>query len=227
MRFDGRGDAAAESITRPVEFAGHDLGIVTATDNLQDAPAGPAEFALPQVYLVDGKLVADLRSVQVLYNGPDSASCVEAAGQGCWLIGAERATGTYDPDTHAFTLQWFSGQSFTSSSAGTVVHLAGRFVGAKTSLPAGHTVELGTQSFAAGAPGQVQSVADDSRTYEQSTGSQAPAGSTTAGIRTSMRATSVSEAARVAEPFAITGAATAIVLQLMVFLEFGRKRRTT
>lgn len=141
VAFNRRGEALSSSIAEPVRFGSHLLGIVSATQDLQDAPDGPGLFALPHIYVTGGRVLADVRSVQALYD------------RGCWLVGAERATGTYDAANHRLTLSWFSGQSFVSQSAGTAVHLAGVFVGAAPKpIAAGNVVELGTASFAAGSP---------------------------------------------------------------------------
>ncbi len=227
--FNSHGSAVANTIAEPTTFAGHVLGLVSSTDNLQDAPTGPAEFALPQVYLVNGKLVADLRSVQVLYNGPDDASCAQAAGQGCWLVGAERATGTYDARTHAFTLDWFSGQSFTPDSAGTIVHLAGTFVGAKKPVPKGHVVELGTQSFSAGNPSQAETAAASHSSSSTGTNHHL----TTAAKRRLRRrraaelALKEQTAGRSTSPKIFAIGEAAVVLDVLALLAFGRKRRTS
>ncbi|HVW79549.1 MAG TPA: hypothetical protein VHB69_01235 [Mycobacteriales bacterium] len=151
--FDGRGNAVAQSITRPVAFGKHLLGLVSSAQDLQDAPTGPGLFSLPHIYVTGDKVLADVRSVQVLYGGQADTTCASGAGAGCWLIGAERATGTYDAATRHITLSWFSGQSFVPQSAGTAVHLSGTFVGAEPKPVSTHgVVELGTSSFSAASP---------------------------------------------------------------------------
>lgn len=148
--FDRDGNAIANSISKPVAFGSHRLALVSSARNLQDAARGPALFSLPKIYVAGTKAYADLRSLQVLYGGLAGTTCAGASGYGCWLIGTERATGTYNPATHRLTLTWFTGQSFVGASAGTAVHLAGIFHGSPRALSAGSTVELGTSSFAAG-----------------------------------------------------------------------------
>lgn len=150
--FDSRGNAVAASITRPVAFGSHLLSLVSSGQDLQDAPTGPATFALPHLYVTGSRVLADVRSVQVLYDGAAGSTCASGAGSGCWLIGAQRATGTYDARTRHLTLSWFSGQSFVRQSAGTAVHLSGVFEGAPKTVRQGQAVELGTASFAAGPP---------------------------------------------------------------------------
>jgi hypothetical protein len=150
LTFDGHGDARSDTITAPARFGRHTFGVVTAAQNLQDAPRGGQAFALPRIYLIGNKVHADLRSVQILYDGVAGSSCASASGYGCWLVGAEQATGTYNASTREMTLSWFSGQSFTPASAGTTIHLQGRFVGAPHRVAKGTTVDLGTASFAAG-----------------------------------------------------------------------------
>jgi hypothetical protein len=149
--FDSRGNPVATSLTQPVRFGSHLLSLVSSGQDLQDAPTGRATFAFPHLYVTGTKVLADVRSIQALYDGAAGTTCASGAGSGCWLIGAERATGTYDAQTHRVTLSWFSGQSFVQESAGTVVHLSGVFVGAKPKpLKRGTAVDLGTSSFAAG-----------------------------------------------------------------------------
>ncbi|HEX3899852.1 MAG TPA: hypothetical protein VHW74_11815 [Mycobacteriales bacterium] len=151
--FDGHGDAVARSIAQPASFGRHTLGIVSASQDLQDAPTSPGLFSLPHIYVTGHQVLADVRSIQVLYDGHADTTCASGAGAGCWLVGAERATGTYDASTHRITLTWFSGQSFVPQSAGTAVHLSGVFVGAKPKpLTKTSVVELGTSSFAAASP---------------------------------------------------------------------------
>jgi hypothetical protein len=152
-RFDGHGNAVASSIAQPASFGKHTLGIVSSSQDLQDAPTGAGLFSLPHLYVTGDRVLADVRSIQVLYDGRADTTCATGAGAGCWLVGAERATGTYDAATRHVTLTWFSGQSFVPQSAGTAVHLSGVFVGAKPKpLTKTSVVELGTSSFAAASP---------------------------------------------------------------------------
>jgi hypothetical protein len=130
------------SITEPARFDGNDLSLGTASQNL---------FASPQIYLIGKQIAADVRSVQAAYGG------------GEWQVGAQHATGSYDARTHQLELQWLSGQSFTAASAATGIHLSGRFTGVLRRVPPGTTVDLGTESFAAGKPaGAVHTVAEQS-----------------------------------------------------------------
>jgi hypothetical protein len=122
----GRYSSAARSV-----FDGDALGLATSSASY----AGP-----PRLYLVAGKVNADVRSVVASYRG------------GAYPIGAERATGRYDAHSKRISLQWFSGESFTAASAATEVHLEGTFQGAVKSVAKGTTVNLGTASFAAGRP---------------------------------------------------------------------------
>jgi hypothetical protein len=112
-------------------------------------------YAPPRLYLVGDQVSADVRSVEASYDG------------GQWPIGAELASGRYDAATHRLSLQWFSGESFTPTSAGTSVHLVGRFVGSDRPLRKGATVQLGTASFAAGSPAAVTSAVQTTRTRTQ------------------------------------------------------------
>jgi hypothetical protein len=156
--FNGRGEPVAETIAQPARFGAHEFALVTSARNLQDAARGPALFALPKIYVAGSRAYADLRSLQALYGGLAGSTCASASGYGCWLIGTERATGTYQAATHRLTLSWFTGQSFVGSSAGTAVHLTGLFRGIAVPLHQGASVELGTSSFAAGGS-QIEPVA--------------------------------------------------------------------
>jgi hypothetical protein len=158
--FDSDGNAVADTIASPVRFGAHTLGLVSAARNLQDAADQAPVFTAPRIYVSGTTAYADLRSLQVLYGGFAGSSCANASGYGCWLIGAERATGSYDPHTHRLTLSWFTGQSFVPSSAGTVAHLSGIFDGTARPVPQGDTVDLGTSSVAAGSPHAAAVVAD-------------------------------------------------------------------
>lgn len=117
--------------------------------------ARSSQLAAPRIYLVGSQVVSDLRSADADYDG------------GQWSVGAERATGHYDATSHHLSLQWFSGQSFTPSSAGTEVHLAGTFTGTIRRVPEGTTIDLGTASFAAGASTAVVETAAHTTTHHQ------------------------------------------------------------
>jgi hypothetical protein len=119
----------AGSISDPARFDGRDLVLASASQGV---------YAAPRIYLIGNRVIADVRPVEVRYNAGD------------WPVGAERATGRYNPSSRQLTLQWFSGESFTSASAGTGVHLSGSFVGSIRRVARGTTVNLGTASFAAG-----------------------------------------------------------------------------
>jgi hypothetical protein len=103
--------------------------MATSPNDVQDAPGGPAAFSAPEALWQDGNLVVDLRALDVTYRGPADSTCASAAGNGCWQEGSRQATGTYDPATGAFSLEWFSSQAFTGASAAVTFHLAGTFVG--------------------------------------------------------------------------------------------------
>jgi hypothetical protein len=116
---------------------------------LRTAPQGI--YPPPRLYLVGDQISADVRSVEASYGG------------GQWPIGTELATGHYNRATRRLSLRWFSGESFTPTSAGTSVHLVGRFVGAEHQLRKGTTVQLGTASFDAGAPDAVTAAVQQAR----------------------------------------------------------------
>lgn len=127
QRFDAGGNAVADAIAQPARFDDRRFGIVTAARNLQDEATGPRLYDPPRIYLTPTGVVADVRSVQVLYGGVPGSTCATAEGYGCWVVGVQRATGSYDPNTRQLSLSWFTGQSFVAESAGTVVHLSGQF----------------------------------------------------------------------------------------------------
>ena len=237
--FADNGTPLATAITKPVEFDGQPLGIVSDSRDLQDAPSGPSTFAPARVYLVGhDQLVADMRSIQALYAGPHGESCVQATGDGCWLIGSDDATGTYNPTTHRFELSWYTGQSFSTTSAGTDVHLAGVFHGAVRPVGQGRDIDLGTQSFVAGPPGsigQVNDAADRSdgkhadrprtgpRNASRSNGAGAPGRRTTAS---SLRPTDASGGKQVGSPTAFVIGELLVLLNVLALLAVGLRRRS-
>jgi hypothetical protein len=127
--FDGRGDSRADAVVTPVAYAGHRLGLATATEDVQDAPYGPKTFPAPVALVQGSTLVVDLRSLHLTFDGYPGTTCRSAHGHGCWLVGSRSARGTWSPGTSAFTLDWTAGQGFAGPSAAAEFHLAGHFVG--------------------------------------------------------------------------------------------------
>ena len=129
--FAANGDSLANAIVKPVKFFAVAFSIST---NPVD-PQTQRKVAPPTVYLKDGKLTADLSSWGVTWNKqvfnqgapkPVSDTAAKAPGQEKaekvwdWVAGkylesapaptltGKAATGTYDPKTGRFTLEWTS-----------------------------------------------------------------------------------------------------------------------
>lgn len=129
--FDGAGNALADAITQPTMWFNVAFSIST---NRVD-PQTQTEVPPPTIVLEDGELTADLSSWAASWNRqefnqgapkPVPSTGAQAPGQeqaervwdwvaGKYLEAAPRststgdgATGTYDPDTGAFVLEWTS-----------------------------------------------------------------------------------------------------------------------
>ena len=129
--FDGKGHSLADAITTPTKFFGVNFSISTNAVDLQTKTDVPP----PTVVLRGNKLQADLSSWAASWNNqnfnqgapkPVSSTGAKAAGQEQaertwdwvaqkWLESAPKATvtgkgatGTYNPSTKAFTLEWTS-----------------------------------------------------------------------------------------------------------------------
>lgn len=126
--FNAHGDSREGRIVIPARFGALRFGFATSTRDEQDAPTGAAAFPQPSAVIEGSKLRIDLRSLVVSYGGRPGATCAETFGGGCWELGSENASGTYDAATGHFTLQWFSGRSFTPKGDSIEVHLEGTFV---------------------------------------------------------------------------------------------------
>ena len=110
--FDDAGNATAEAIFEPVTFFAVDFG--GATD---------PEEAVPTIEAVDGELSGDLSAFTAYYGGGNfnqGAPKPDGSGDG--------PTGTIDPATGAFVIEWtslISGGSFDGFTG--VWHLEGTF----------------------------------------------------------------------------------------------------
>jgi hypothetical protein len=129
--FDGGGNALADAITLPTKWFGVSFSISTN----QVDPQTQTEVPPPTIVLEDGKLTADLSAWAASWNGqefnqgapkPVLSTGAQAPGQEQaervwdWVAGkfleaapkststGDGATGTYDPETGAFTLEWTS-----------------------------------------------------------------------------------------------------------------------
>ncbi len=125
--FDAHRNALATDIIKPVEFGNFALSLATSAKDEQDAPTGPAAFPVPVAQVTGSQLSIDLRSLVLLYGGYPSSTCAQHYGTGCWELGSVSAGGTYDAATHAFVIQWFTGESFVPQGDSLEFHLAGTF----------------------------------------------------------------------------------------------------
>ncbi len=149
--FDADGNSLANAITMPTKWFNVDFSIST---NPVD-PQTKTEVAPPTVVNDDGQLTADLSSWAASWNGqefnqgapkPVSSTGAKAVGQEeaervyDWVaerflesapeatVTGDGATGTYDPETGAFVLEWTSyieGGAFNSFTG--LWHLEGVF----------------------------------------------------------------------------------------------------
>ena len=119
--FDDAGDALAAAITEPVKFFGVAFG--TATEPVQVQEDGEVETPAPVITATDGTLGGDLSAMTAYYSGA-------AFNQGAPKpAGSEPGpTGTIDPETGDYVLEWSSqivGGSFDTFIG--VWHLEGTF----------------------------------------------------------------------------------------------------
>jgi len=129
--FDSEGNSLADAIMTPTKFFGVKFSISTNSVDLQTKTA----VAPPMVWLQNGKLTADLASWAASWNNQDFnqgapkpvlSTGAKAPGQAQadrvwdwvsqeWLDSAPKptvngadASGTYNPTTHTFVLEWTS-----------------------------------------------------------------------------------------------------------------------
>lgn len=126
--FDARRNSRQDRIIEPVRFGKLALGFATSAYDEQAAANGAPAFPRPAAIRTASGIQVDLRSLVVSYGGPAGATCRTSLGIGCWQLGSENATGTYNPATGAFAIDWFSGESFVAKGDSIEVHLAGTFV---------------------------------------------------------------------------------------------------
>ncbi|MBV9412364.1 MAG: hypothetical protein JO148_12260 [Acidimicrobiia bacterium] len=215
--FDGQGDSVSAGIIRPTQFGSHKLGMATSPNDVQDAPGGPAAFSAPEALWQGGNLVVDLRALDVTYDGPPDSTCVSAAGNGCWLEGARQATGTYDPATGAFSLEWLSSQGFTGASAGVTFHLAGTFVGQAVATPPGTSLP-GAQRYTVGDDSLASTSARSPSTarQEQAAAAGPPETAAPAAAPTALATSATGLNRRAASPaLAVLRAAAAVLVVLV------------
>jgi hypothetical protein len=126
--FNAHGNSLAGAVIKPVSFLGTEFGMATNPDDVQDAPTGPPAFSPPKATLKGTKLSINLRSLNITYGGAPNSSCENDAGYGCWNLGSKAATGSYDPKTHQFVVQWFVGETFTQLGDSMIVRFEGTFI---------------------------------------------------------------------------------------------------
>lgn len=130
--FDSSGNALAADIVRPVAFFGTNFSLATSPQDEQNAPNGPARFPAPTASLSGSAISADLSAVTATWNGPAGGTCSSgpSGGNGCYDQGSNAASGTFDQQTHAYTLDWSAtivGGAFNGATGHW--HLAGTFQG--------------------------------------------------------------------------------------------------
>ncbi|HEX3707163.1 MAG TPA: hypothetical protein VHV76_11075 [Mycobacteriales bacterium] len=126
--FDSHGNGRANRIVVPTAFGSRRFGIATNTHDQQGAANGQPAYPRPAAIATGSSLRVDLRSLVITYGGPASSTCEQAFGVGCWELGSENATGTYDATSAHYLINWFSGESFTAKGDSIEVHLEGTFV---------------------------------------------------------------------------------------------------
>jgi hypothetical protein len=131
--FDARRNSTATRLITPVAFGHYRLGFATSPRDEQGAPTGAPTYPAPVALNTAGALTVDLRSLVMTYAGRANSTCAQSFGLGCWDLGSKSATGTYNPTTHHFLIDWFTGESFTPKGDSIEVHLEGTFVPGATS----------------------------------------------------------------------------------------------
>ncbi len=203
--FDGSGNALADQITAPVPFEGVRFATSTNAIDPQTGLHAPA----PSIDLNGTTLSGTLQSFGVSWNNqqfnqgspkPDGSSPGNTTP----------VTGTYNPSTGAYVLQWSSqvvGGPFNGFSA--FWHLTGRFVPASTTpaaAPAATPAPTGGAPAAASAPHSAAGAASGSSSGASSTPQvsvTAPATGTAAGA-TAPTTTSTPSGSAAAAPQAVT-----------------------
>jgi hypothetical protein len=146
--FDGSGNSLANSIVMPVGYNGHALGLATSPEDVQDAPQGPPIFNPPEAIIEGSNLAVDLSSLNVTYDGTPNDTCAQSFGVGCWLEGSRVATGTYDPTSGDFTLEWYTSQDFSGGSGEVDFKLSGHFSGTTAAADQAQVQALAGSTYA-------------------------------------------------------------------------------
>ncbi len=174
--FDSQGNSLATSIMKPTLFEGSDFSIATDSQNEQDNPSGPAVFPPPSVILSGpNQITANLSSLNATYNGTPNSTCAtgQPPGDGCYAIGNSAVSGSYNPTTHAYKMDWSAsihGGAFNGAAAN--FQLTGTFVGTvvTTAAPVGATVSSASSGY--GSSGLAGAAAGTGGSYNAAVGSQ-------------------------------------------------------
>jgi len=121
--FDATGNATSDRIAKPQAWFAVAFGVSTNEKDPQTGATVPA----PTITVTDGVLTGDLSAVGASWNGQEFNQGAPKPGGGS-ASATTGPTGTYDPTTGAFTLEWSSkidGGPFTNFTG--VWHLEGTF----------------------------------------------------------------------------------------------------
>jgi hypothetical protein len=124
--FDGGGNSLANQIIQPIPWDGKLLGMATDPRDVADAPSGPPIYPDPSAYVAGNRIIIDLRSLNITWNGTPNSTCATAQppGHGCTEVGSYTVTGTFDPATNQYSVNWSAGQSFNDGGQ-VLFHLQG------------------------------------------------------------------------------------------------------
>lgn len=125
--FDAHRNSRADGIIVPTAFDGFRFGFATSRYDEQDSPSGQPAYLPPTATVRNAALDVDLRSLVISYAGAPSSTCRQSYGLGCWELGSRSASGSYNASTHAYSLSWFTGESFTPKGDSIEVHLTGSY----------------------------------------------------------------------------------------------------
>ncbi|HZU78744.1 MAG TPA: hypothetical protein VE991_02410, partial [Acidimicrobiales bacterium] len=151
--FDASGNSLASRVIAPDNFYGVRYGVSTQPTDPQTGSSVPA----PQITVSGTSLGGNLSAVSVSWNKQYFNQGVPKP-DGSMPGDTTAVTGTYDPSTGAYTMQWTSlivGGPFNGFSG--LWHLTGRFVPAGSRAPASSGSTGTTHSAPAGSAGSTAS----------------------------------------------------------------------
>lgn len=155
--FDGAGNGKSARITAPQKFYGVDFATATNSTDPQTGTKVPA----PEVQVSGNALTGDLRAFAASWNNQHFNQGAPKP-DGNTPGNTKRPSGTIDPDTGAFTLEWTSlivGGPFNNFTG--VWHLEGQFVSSEAAASSGGTG--GAPATGAADPGLTSAVAASTR----------------------------------------------------------------